>query len=158
MTRYLALSAVLVVFWLLLSGHYTPLFLFFAAVSIGLVLFINFRMDRIDNGLRMVRALPALIGYCLWLAKETVLANIDMVKRVWQPKMPISPRVAKIKATQTTRIGKVIYANSITLTPGTVTLDIDEEKNEFEVHAIVHSQIDDLQKGEMDSRVKKLEH
>ena len=157
MTRYLTLTTVLVVFWLLLSGHYTPLFFFFAALSIVLVVTISFRMDRVDQETDPLRLSPSLVSYCFYLAKETVMSNIDMVKRIWGRKVTIAPGVAKIKATQKTRMGKVIYANSITLTPGTVTLDIDEEREEFEVHSIDVALLEDLQKGEMDRRVSSLE-
>ena len=157
MIRYLLLGSILLVFWLLLSGHYTPLFLFFAAVSILLVIVISVRMDRVDGESDPVPVRPGLFQYWIYLAKETVISNIDMVKRLWRRDIKIQPAVTMIKATQISRMGKVIYANSITLTPGTVTLDIDEERGEFEVHAIDASLLEDLEGGEMDRRVTGLE-
>ena len=155
--RYLTLGAVLVVFWLLLSGHFTPLFFFFAAASIAIVMAISIRMDHVDGETDPVPRTTSLIVYWIYLAIETIRANVDMVKRVWHPGMKVEPGVARIKVSQQTRMGKVIHANSITLTPGTVTLDIDEETNEFEIHSINHELIADLEYGEMDRRITRLE-
>jgi len=155
--RYLTLGTVLIVFWLLLSGHYTPLFFFFAAASIGLVVIISVRMDRVDHEIDPMSINPALFSYWFYLARETVRSNIDMVKRVWGREVSIAPGVAKIKPSQRSRMGMVMYANSITLTPGTVTLDIDEETEEFEVHSIDVALLKELEDGEMDRRISRLE-
>lgn len=157
MKRNVILGVVLLTFWMLLSGHFTPLFLVFAVLSVVLVMLISFRMDLADQLRDPIHLTPALLSYWLWLAKETVASNIDMVKRVWQRTPKIAPAVSRIKTTQTTRMGKVIYANSITLTPGTVTLDIDEEACELEVHSIDYELLKDLMGGDMDRRVSRLE-
>ncbi len=71
------------------------------------------------------------------------------------PSLPINPCLFRVEATQREELGKVIYANSITLTPGTVTVDIDGD--ELVVHALSDSTKDDLETGEMDRRVTALE-
>ncbi|MDX1695924.1 MAG: Na+/H+ antiporter subunit E [Ketobacteraceae bacterium] len=157
MKRYLTLGCALIVFWLLLSGHYTPLFMGFAAVSILLVMGVSVRMDQVDHEIDPVRLTPALVSYWIYLAWETVRSNVDMVKRVWRKEVNVAPAVARIKTSQKSRMGKVIYANSITLTPGTVTLDIDEEKQEFEVHSIDYALLRELEDGDMDRRITRLE-
>lgn len=154
--RYLVLGVVLLAFWGLLSGYFTPLFLCFGALSASLVVFISARMDRADQQRDSLHLTPAILSYWLWLAKETVTSNVDMVKRVWRRDLDIAPAVATIKTIQTTHVGKVIYANSITLTPGTVTLDVDEEAGELEVHSIDDELLQELMDGDMDRRVSKL--
>lgn len=93
--------------------------------------------------------------YWPWLAIEIVKANIDVAKRVFSADPNISPTVFTVKSSQKTELGQVIYANSITLTPGTTTMDID--KSTFVVHTIAKDVGDDLSAGEMDRRVSLLE-
>jgi multicomponent Na+:H+ antiporter subunit E len=91
----------------------------------------------------------------LWLIKEIIQANITVVKHIWLGKGSISPAFKKIKISQKTDMGKVIYANSITLTPGTVTIDLVGD--EIIVHALLFKDIESLESGEMDRRVSLLE-
>ncbi|MCU7939420.1 MAG: Na+/H+ antiporter subunit E [gamma proteobacterium symbiont of Bathyaustriella thionipta] len=152
-TFTLALS--LSVFWLINSGHNTPLMLSLGAISITFVLYIAHRMDVVDHESQPIHLTQKLPGYNTWLIKEIILANILVVKHIWLGNKSISPTMSRIKVSQKTDIGKVIYANSITLTPGTVTINIG--KDEFLVHALLQESIDDLQSGEMDRRVTQLE-
>jgi multicomponent Na+:H+ antiporter subunit E len=141
--------------WLLLSGHFEVLFLFFAVLSIALVVLISIRMDLIDHEsvpLHLTLAAPA---YWVWLGKEIVKANIDVARRVVDPKLPISPKLFETKASQRTDLGQVIYANSITLTPGTVSVDLDP--GIIRVHALSAEGAAEVQAGEMDRRVSRLE-
>ncbi|CAN0550260.1 unnamed protein product, partial [Laminaria digitata] len=93
--------------------------------------------------------------YWPWLVWEIVKANIDVTKRVLGM-APISPTVVRIKATQKTDLGIVIFANSITLTPGTISLDVDED-GYILVHALSRDGTEGLEGGEMDRRVTDLE-
>ena len=86
---------------------------------------------------------------------EIIKANVDVIKAICRPNMNISPRMIKVKASQTTEIGQVVYANSITLTPGTITLDVRD--GEMLVHALTKDTAAGLQTGEMDRRVTRLE-
>jgi len=79
-----------------------------------------------------------------------------VVKHIWLGNTTISPTLKTIKASQKTDIGKVIYANSITLTPGTVTVNL--EGDQIMVHALLRESIEGLQAGEMDRRVTRLEN
>ena len=142
-------------FWLLISGHYTLLILSLGLASIALVLYIAHRMDVVDH-----EAQPLLIpfripGYHLWLIKEIILANITVVKHIWLGNKSISPVLTKITAHQKTDMGKVIYANSITLTPGTVAVDVAGDQ--ITVHALLRENIEELKAGEMDRRICQLE-
>jgi multicomponent Na+:H+ antiporter subunit E len=148
---FLALAA----FWLLNSGHYTLLILSLGLISIALVLFVAHRMDVVDHESQTLLIPLKIPRYHLWLIKEIILANISVVKHIWLGNETISPVLTTIKANQKTDMGKVIYANSITLTPGTVTVDLAGDQ--ITVHALLRQNIEDLQAGEMDRRVCRLE-
>ncbi|MCW9014634.1 MAG: Na+/H+ antiporter subunit E [Gammaproteobacteria bacterium] len=153
-TIFLSLS--LAVFWLLNSGHNTALMLSLGAISIVLVLYIAHRMDVIDHESQPLHLTLKLPGFYVWLIKEIILANFLVVKHIWLGNKTISPAMMTIKASQKTDIGKVIYANSITMTPGTVTVNL--KGDQFLVHALVTESIEDLVTGEMDRRVTRLEN
>lgn len=83
------------------------------------------------------------------------MSNLLVVKHIWLGSHSISPTFAIITASQKTDVGKVIYANSITMTPGTVTVDVVGE--EMIVHSLIRENIETLQSGEMDRRVSEME-
>jgi len=149
------LSLSLIVFWLANSGHYSTLILSLGALSIVVIVFIAHRMDVVDHEAQPIHLTLKTPGYCAWLAKEIIISNITVVKHIWLGNKSLSPGFATITASQKTDIGKVIYANSITLTPGTVTVDLEDDK--FYVHALIKESIEDLESGEMDRRVTLLE-
>jgi len=155
MKHTLILSLVLTAFWLVNSGHYTSLMLLLGAASIAIVIYIAHRMDVVDHEAQPIHLTLKLPVYIGWLIKEIVLANISVVKHIWLGNGSISPVMATITASQKTDMGKVIYANSITLTPGTVTIKLDHD--EFLVHALLRESIEDLESGDMDRRVTQLE-
>jgi len=141
---------------MLLSGLFTPLLLFFGAVSCLLVAWISQRMDIVDREEHPVHVRPVkLIGYFFWLCKEVVKSNLDVAKRILDPSLPINPRLLKVRTSQGTELGQVIYANSITLTPGTVSIDL--QGHEIEVHALSPEHADALLDGEMDRRISAIE-
>jgi multicomponent Na+:H+ antiporter subunit E len=144
--------------WLLWSFHFTPLLLVLGGLSIALVLWIVHRMRIVDHeatlvDLRNVRS--AL--YPFWLAVEVVKANLDVARVILHPRLPIEPRLFRIPSTQRTPLGRVIYANSITLTPGTVTVDVDERDGTMLIHSLTTVAYEGLLTGEMDRRVADLE-
>ncbi len=149
------LTIILAAFWLLLSGHYTPFILACGAVSVALTVFLSLRMRVVDEESQPVYLGGNVIGYWLWLIKEITLANIDVCKRIWSPRLDISPTVVCLKASQKTPFGVMVYANSITITPGTICIDVDG--NNLEVHALTWSAAEDLLGGEMDKRISALE-
>jgi len=141
--------------WLLLSGHYNPLILTFGALSCALVTYLAHRFRLVDPEsypLHMGWHLPAYWG---WLLVEIVKANFDVARRVLDPRLPIDPRLFETKMSQTSDLGRVIYANSITLTPGTISLDIGEDT--ILVHALTRQGQDEVETGEMDAKVAALE-
>ncbi|MEQ8290542.1 MAG: Na+/H+ antiporter subunit E [Gammaproteobacteria bacterium] len=146
----------LVALWLLLSGHYTPLVTGLGLLSVLLVAWISIRMDLLeydqpDVFRQTVRSVP----YGFWLLKEIVLANIDVIKRILDPTLPISPRLVDIPSTQVDELARVAYANSITLTPGTISIDV--EGKYIEVHTLSENGVEGLMTGEMDKRITEVE-
>jgi len=126
------------------------------AASIALVLYIAHRMDVVDHESQPVHLSLKLPGYFVWLLKNLVHANIAVVKHIWLGNGSISPTLTTVKASQKTNVGKVIYANSITITPGTVTVDLVDDR--IIVHALLRKNIQALKTGEMDRRVSRLEN
>jgi len=144
------------VFWLINSGYFVTMLLMFGVASVVLVVVIVKRMEKIDGEyVPPVLLSMHLPGYLLWLLWEIIKSNIDVVRRILQPVPEISPTVFTVKSSQKTDICKVLYANSIIMTPGTVTLDIKDDV--FEVHALTHEIAEVVKQGEMDRRVSALE-
>ena len=155
MRHALALSILLSAFWLVNSGHYTPLLLTFMLASVASIVALSHYMDMVDGEAQPLNITFTLPIYLLWLAKEVVLANIVVAKCVWRGKKAISPRTMVVTASQRSDLGIVIYANSITLTPGTVSIDLED--NKILVHALNEESAAGLLTGEMDRRVCKVE-
>jgi len=147
----------LITFWLLMSGYWdNPLILTFGVISVILCVFIAWRIQKKFPFHKGISLLPGLPLFWLWLFKEVVIANIDVLKRIWFPnKYPLSPTIRTLPMSQKTRLGKTTYANAITLTPGTISMDVTG--NEVTVYGLLEDAVDDLEKGEMDKRVSELE-
>ena len=150
----LSLGVVLFGVWLILSGHYTPLITLLGIVSCGIIVAIMQRMDLIDHEGHPIHLTWGAFTYIPWLIKEIIKANIDVLRLILHPSLKITPTLLRVKTSQQSDLGKVIYANSITLTPGTISIDV--AKGEILVHALTKSGAEDLLKGEMDQRVTKM--
>jgi multicomponent Na+:H+ antiporter subunit E len=152
----LSLALILTLFWLINSGHYTPLLLSFGALSVAGVILITRRMEHVDG-----KFVPSIVLsfrlpiYLFWLLIEIIKSNIDVVIRVWKGTKSITPTVFKVVASQKTDVYRVLYANSITMTPGTITLDVKGDL--LEIHALTIEGAEGIQSGEMDRRVSQLE-
>ncbi|MCH8238099.1 MAG: Na+/H+ antiporter subunit E [Proteobacteria bacterium] len=151
----LSLGLVLFILWLLLSGFFQILLLSLGVGSVIAVVWIAHRMDVIDHEGHPIHLTVRALFYWPWLTMEIIKANIDVAAAIVRRKMPINPSVIKVKATQITELGQVIYANSITLTPGTVTIAVD--KDIMTIHALTRGAAEDLESGEMDRRVTNME-
>ena len=90
-----------------------------------------------------------------WLMWQIVKSNIDVARIILQREPSISPTMFLVEAGQKTELGHVIYANSITLTPGTITVDVIDGK--LEIHALTKEAAAELETGEMDRRVTRME-
>lgn len=159
MSLYLRVLTIgLVGFWLLLSGFWdNPLLLILGLASVALSAYLALRIERVYPLYSVNRIVFRVPRYGLWLLWEIIKTNIDVVKCIWMPKRyPITPTLEKVPMTQTTRLGKTIYANSITLTPGTVSVRL-EPGEQLLVHALTAESMDDLKVGAMDAKVTELE-
>ena len=154
--RFVLTVLIMFLFWIFLSGEFSFILLLSGIISSLLVSYISHDL-LIGNGdmklgfirtIRFIRFLP-------WLLWQIVLANIDLAIRTLHPKMPINPMLINFKNNLKTDLGMVILANSITLTPGTVTIDVNE--NDFFIHVISEKAAQSLISGEMQARVKKIE-
>lgn len=149
----LILFVILVCLWLLMSGHYTFLIISLGILSCAFCVYLANRAKLIDDEGLPLFFLPKLLGYLIWLFKEILISNLNTAKAIVSNN--IKPEIFTVKASQITDVAKVTYANSITLTPGTVTTKI--KNNTFEVHALNTDFGNDVRSNEMDKKVKLLE-
>lgn len=140
--------------WLLWSGIYKPLLLVLGLFSCVLTIFIKHRMEYFQTEVFALQYGRRLFGYWLWLAKEVIKSSLDVARIIITPSLPISPRVVSIKASSDNPVDQVTLANSITLTPGTLALDVHNGK--ISVHALTEAGAKELGKGEMDRRILAL--
>ncbi len=152
--RTINLILVLMAVWLLFSGIYTPLIISFGIGSCILVTLIARRMDVIDREALPIHLGYQIIVYWIWLVIEIVKANIDVAKCVLFPKKYLKPSLFVAPISQKSDLGKVIYANSVTLTPGTVTVDLYDDN--ILVHALTKGTAEGVLTGDMDARVTKV--
>ena len=153
-------AVLLFIFWILLSGYFTPLLLGLGLASVALTIFLSMRMNVIDHESYPVQLSFKLPKFFVYIMFEIVKANIDVIKRILKGKNAISPTMVEIPVPQKTDLGRVIYANAITLTPGTVSVALDKDR--VLVHALSKEGADDLLSGDMakqipDQKLEKLE-
>lgn len=155
MGRSLALLAGLALAWAFWSGHTELLMIGFGAASCLGVLALSARMGIVDDEGEPTHVLLGLIAYLPWLLLEIGKSNLHVARVVWSPKLPIQPSLFRVPISQHTDLGRAIYANSITLTPGTISLDVREDF--ILVHALTRESRSGLETGEMDRRVSRAE-
>ena len=127
----LALAA----FWFVLSGETAPLFLILGALSVLLTLWLVARLKIIGRDASPYHRAPNMLLYGGWLIVEILKANIAVIRRIIGPSHAIDPVMVNVTTTARTDLGRAMFANSITLTPGTVTVDVVGDK--LKVHALV---------------------
>jgi multicomponent Na+:H+ antiporter subunit E len=149
-----SLGAALFAFWLALSGHYTVFLIAVGAASSMLCIYLSVRLRILDEA-HAVHLLPRAMLYWPWLVWEIVKSAWSVAKVVLDPRLPISPTMVRVKAREKTPVGIATYANSITLTPGTLTVGVDDST--LLVHALTGEGADDLESGRMDRRVRVFE-
>lgn len=87
------------------------------------------------------------------MIRDIVIANAQVVREILRPRLAITPTVVEFESQQRSDLGKVILGNSITLTPGTVTLDIQGSR--FRVHGLTREIAEDAASGVMDRRIPR---
>lgn len=155
MRRIPRLAPLLAVFWLALSGHFEARLLALGALSVALVLWVVHRMDVIDHESLPAHVSPSLPRYCLWLAGKVLRSSLAVTRQVWSPRSGLRPTLDLTPARELPELSQAIYANSVTLTPGTLALTVNDDS--IEVHSLQESDIAELHAGEMLGRVRRLE-
>ena len=154
--RTLLAALILFVLWLLLSGHYNPLLLTFGALSCIFVAWIAYKMRLISANSSTLKFNLKLPIFAPWFFIEIIKSNLDVCRRILSPKLPIDPIFVTVNASQLDDLGKAVFANCITLTPGTYS--VDTHSDSIEVHALTKELAEYLQKGELCKRIAKLEN
>jgi multicomponent Na+:H+ antiporter subunit E len=155
------LPVALALLWLALSGPYSaePIVLGMAAISVALVWWLSARMDRVagEAGVpgELVGMLPRVPRYLWWLTGQVVRANLHVARLVLDPRTRLEPKLVRVRARQRSAFCQVLHANAITLTPGTVTLDL--RGGELLVHALSATSAAGVLDGEMDRAATRLE-
>ena len=153
-SRAAFLAVVLMLAWLLWSGLFKPLLLALGVFSSVLVVYLAHRMRLFETQAFDLRYLLRLLPYWAWLSKEILKSSLEVTRVVLSPKLPISPTVAEFDSSCEEPMDQAVLGNSITLTPGTLTLQITD--GHFVVHALTESGAQDIVSGEMDRRVQSL--
>ncbi len=150
----LLLGLLLVAAWLLWSGLYKPLLLALGALSVGLTLYVARRMGYLDQDTVTFHYSSGLLRFWAWLAREIVASSMEVARVVLRRDMKLDPKVVALDASKLDRFGQALLGNSITLTPGTLTLDVHEGR--LLVHALTPEGATALEQGEMQRKVEAL--
>jgi multicomponent Na+:H+ antiporter subunit E len=156
MGRFIILVLALAALWLLLSGYFDkPLLLGFGAASVLVSAGLAWRARVLDSEGVPGGLFPGIIGYWLWLAGEIGKANIMVMRQALAIEPKLSPKLFIVPNPPRSRVGKATFANSITLTPGTVSVDLRE--NEILVHALSEEFADETAIKAMGERIARVE-
>jgi len=156
-------SVLLFAAWLVWSGgysipgshHFHALVLALGVLSCGVVLYLHMRMEREhDDRTSYLRAL-GLLTYLPWLIWQIVIANYQVIRIILDPSLPIQPQLVVIRGRLRTDFGWTVLANSITLTPGTLTLDV--RNGALLIHALTDAHAEDIASGVFAERVARFE-
>lgn len=128
--------SVMFLFWILLSGLFDAFHLISGVICCGIVTLISHDLLVKGKDKKFLTKSLRLLLYIPWEFWQIVLANIDVAYRVLHPRMPIDPGVIEFETSLRGDFALVTLANSITLTPGTITILVEPERGKFVVHAI----------------------
>jgi len=146
---------VLLAFWVVLSGYFTPFLLGAGVGSALVVVWLAHRMKVADQESLPMHLAPRALWYWPWLMKEIAKSAWDVTKLIVHPRMPIEPSLVRFRPGQRTHVGLCSHANSITLTPGTITVDVSAD--EILVHALTAAGAQGVLSGDMDRQVTRFE-
>ncbi len=145
----------LAIVWLLLSGYFKTILLILGVISCLFVTYLSIRLkiySRSNDRLKINLYLPL---YIPWLLIEIIKSNLHVAKIVLSPKISIQPQTLTTQPSQKTSTGIAVHANSITLTPGTISVDINDDG--ILVHALSNHTAQGIIDKEIDMQVSKLE-
>ncbi len=151
-TRFIATFIILVGFWLLLSGHYDLFHISIGILCCALVSQVSHNLLFANPRAGDMRVIvKRFIMYIPWLLYQIVLSNFHVAYLALGPRRLIDPKIIKFKSKLESDISMVTFANSITLTPGTITVDVKD--GVYYVHAVSKKVAEDLMTGEMEDRI-----
>ena len=145
------------VIWLAMSGLFKPQLLILGVLSVALVVWLSAYMRVLQHrGEPIYFRFLHIVTYWTWLFRQIFLSNVEVTRRVLSRNMDIHPTLRRITATPDTEIGRVIYANSITLTPGTTAINFTVD-GDIVVHALHKDSLHELEDGEMAAHIRDVE-
>lgn len=157
MGRYIILGLALAAIWLLLSGYFHDVMLLtFGALSVLLCVFFAARVGFVDEDGVPSGMIPRIFGYFIWLGAEIAKANVVVAREVLAINPRLSPKIVRVPMTQRTNAGRVTFANSITLTPGTVSIELTNDDGIL-VHALTEALADVAAMEDMGEHVRRTE-
>lgn len=151
--QLVGLLLALMVSWVLWSGIYKPLLLWLGIFSCVVSVWLAHRMGFFQYSIPL-RALLRLPAYWWWLLREIIKSSLEVARVVLSPSLPISPTMVELTTTEASDAGKVILGNSITLSPGTVTIDVHEDR--LLVHCLTRESAVGLLEQEAQLRTSRL--
>ena len=153
---FLITTIAMFIFWILLSGEFTFILITSGVVASLITAYLSHDIfvGKADLKTETGRVFKFIV-YIPWLLWEIILANVEIAYLVLNPKPLVDPQIVRFKNDLKTDLGIVTLAHSITLTPGTVTVDANRE--EFVIHAIWQKSAEGIISGEMQRKVKKIE-
>ena len=152
--RILILALLLIAAWVLWSGYLKPLLLGLGALSCLLTVWIVRRMGYFDDETFAFHYDWRLLGFWAWLGREIVKSSIEVARVVLRRRIDVVPKTVNIDGSGLEPVDLALLGNSITLTPGTLTLDVHEGR--LLVHALTPEGAAALQRGDMQRRVAAL--
>lgn len=159
--HYLRFTVYMFLFWLLISQTFTVKFIVMGLAASFVVswvctpLFMIRNHDQTKKYFALGVPLIPFAVYVLWLLKELVLANIDVAQATWKKSLPIEPEIIRFQVGFDNPLAIALLANSITLTPGTITLNVDRQ-GVYEIHALTPGAAEGIRSGSMMKKVAKL--
>ena len=142
--RLIVMFVTLFGFWLLLSGIYKPWLVISGGVITVATIVFTVRNRIVDAEGFPAEKLPRGLVYWPWLLWQMVLSSLNVARIILDPRLPISPTMVRVDAGQSRAVGLVTYANSITLTPGTLSVEVSQARKQIWVHAITRANAEGL--------------
>ena len=155
MLRTVVVVVAFSVLWVLLSWHFEPLIVLCGAVSVAATVAIMRRLDLMDREGAPFELTLRVLVFIPWLVREIVMANLQMARVVLSPRLRIQPHLIRVPASQRTAVGLAIHANTITITPGTISLDVRD--GVILVHALTEAAASEDGSGDIDRKISWVE-
>lgn len=152
---------VLFAFWMVMSGRTETKFIVYGVLTAAVVSWITYPLLLVPNKDNSKRyfvfgvSVPKFIGYFFWLMWQLVLANVDVLLATTSQEMAIDPKIVRFYFRADNPMATVVLANSITLTPGTVTVNVTDD-GLYEIHALTPGAASGVLDGSMQKKVAEL--